>query len=371
MPSILVVDDDARLLPTLVEAFAAQGYRAEGARSGLEAMEKLERVAFDVLLTDLVMPGMDGVALLERVQGRFPEMVIILMTGGGTVESAVRALKGGAADYVAKPFRLHEIFHVVERCLDQHRLRRENLQLSGINRRLQEIDQLKSNLLSAVTHEFRTPLTIMQGWLDLLLGGEFGPVSPVQGESLAAVRKSAIRLGRLIANLLAFVECERGQGMRGVQQVSLELLLRNAAEELVADCAERQVTLDLEVSPTLPMVRGDDDHLRLLFFNLLENAVKFNQPGGSVTVRTGVDGDRLEIRVVNSHGTIQPEGVPRLLQPFTQGDMGSGRPAGGLGLGLAVVRAIAEAHGARFALTPGEQGGTTATVQLTSAQSGK
>ncbi|MCX5736268.1 MAG: response regulator, partial [candidate division NC10 bacterium] len=109
MPSILVVDDDEGLLPALVDAFGAQGYRAEGAQSAPAALAKLEQAAFDVLLTDLVMPGMDGVALLERVRARFPEMVVSLMTGVGTVESAVRALKGGAADYIAKPFHLHEI----------------------------------------------------------------------------------------------------------------------------------------------------------------------------------------------------------------------------------------------------------------------
>ena len=368
MPNLLIVDDDPGLLPTLISAFGLQGYRVEGAKSAPEALEKLERAAYDALLTDQVMPGMDGLALLERARARFPDMAIIVMTGGGTVESAVRALKGGASDYVAKPFRLHEIFHVVERCLDQHRLRRENVQLSEINRRLQEVDQLKSNLLSAVSHEFRTPLTIMHGWLDLLLGGEFGPLSPEQGESLAAVRKSSVRLARLIENLLAFVECERGQGLRGVQAVNLDRLLQNAAADLAEDCAERKVSLHVEVSPDVSMAHGDDDRLRLLFFNLMENAVKFNDVGGCVAVRARGDGAYVEVQVTNSHGTIAPEIIPRLQQPFTQGDMGPSRPAGGLGLGLAVVRAIVDAHGGQLRIEAGDQGGTTAGVRLPSVQ---
>ena len=166
MPSILIVDDEPGLLSSLVVTFEMQGYRSAGAASAAEALEVLCGEPFDVLLTDLVMPGMDGLSLMERVRGDHPDTAIVLMTGGATVESAVRALKGGASDYVVKPFRLAEIVHVVERCREQHGLRRENLQLNELNRRLQELDQVKSNLLSAVSHEFRTPLTIMHGWLD-------------------------------------------------------------------------------------------------------------------------------------------------------------------------------------------------------------
>ncbi|RPH97721.1 MAG: response regulator, partial [Zetaproteobacteria bacterium] len=205
MPSILIVDDEVGLLSSLRMAFETQGYRSAGAASAEEALELLRGASFDVLLTDLVMPGMDGLSLLEQVRADYPDMVVILMTGGATVESAVRALKGGASDYVVKPFRLAEIFHTVERCREQRGLERENLQLSDVNRRLRELDRLKSNLLAAVSHEFRTPLTVMQGWLDLLLQGQFGPISPEQRESLSAVHKSAVRLDRLIANLLAFV----------------------------------------------------------------------------------------------------------------------------------------------------------------------
>ena len=364
MPSILIVDDEPGLLASLVMAFETQGYRSAGAASAAEALDMLRETPFDVILTDLVMPGMDGLSLMDRVHADFPDMIIILMTGGATVESAVRALKGGASDYVVKPFRLAEIFHAVERCREQHGLRRENLELSEVNRRLQELDRLKSNLLSAVSHEFRTPLTIMNGWLDLLLRGQFGPVSSEQRESLSAVQNSAVRLGRLIANLLAFVDYERGAAERAVGAVTVHTLLRKAAAELAPDCAERQVTLSLDIARDLPMVQGDGQHLRLVFLNLMENAVKFNEPGGTVAVTAREDAGRLEVQVANSHGTIPPEHVQSLLQPFTQGDMGPRRRAGGLGLGLAVSQAIVDAHGGELHFDVGEGQGTTVRVRL-------
>jgi DNA-binding NtrC family response regulator len=114
MPSILIVDDERGLLTSLVMAFETHGYRSAGAASAAEALDLLRGIPFDVILTDLVMPGMDGLSLMDRVHADFPDMVIILMTGGATVESAVRALKGGESDYVVKPFRVAEIFHVVE-----------------------------------------------------------------------------------------------------------------------------------------------------------------------------------------------------------------------------------------------------------------
>jgi signal transduction histidine kinase len=364
LTSILIVDDEAGLQASLVTAFTKEGYRATGAGSGEEAVERLNQEAFDILLTDLMMPGMDGIALMELALRRSPDLVVVLMTGGATVGSAVRALKGGASDYILKPFTLAEIFHVAERSLEQMRLRRENLHLEEINRRLQEVDQLKSNLLSAMTHEFRTPLTIMHGWLDLLLGNQFGRLTGQQHESLRAVRRSAVRLDRLISNLLAFVEYERGRMPLECLSVSLSDLLQEAADELRPDCAERRVAFEVVVENALPVLRADGERLRLLFFNLMENAVKFNEPGGQVRVRARGDGQGAEVSITNTCGVFPAEQIPRLLQPFTQGDMSMTRAASGLGLGLAVVRAILEAHGGRLAVESDPERGTTVRVRL-------
>jgi len=364
MASILIVDDEEGVQASLVKAFSLEGYEAVGAGSGMQALLLLKRQAFDVLLTDLVMPDMDGLALMERAQASAPSMVVIVMTGGATVESAVRTLKGGAYDYVLKPFTLGEIFHTVRRGLELQHLKQQNLQLSEINRRLQEIDQIKSNLLSAITHEFRTPLTLMHGWLDLLLTDQFGSLSGQQRDSLTVVRGSAVRLGRLIANVLAFVESDRGQGVRERVPVSLENLLRRAAGDLGPDCEERGVQLRLEMAHELPTILADADRLRLVFFNLLENAIKFNEPGGQVVVEAKEDGSSVEVAITNTLGELPVEGPTRLLQPFTQGDMSATRSVGGLGLGLALARSILEAHGGQLTLRSGRGQGTTVRVRV-------
>jgi signal transduction histidine kinase len=364
MPSILIVDDEDGVRTSLTTAFQAQGYRASGAETASAALAVLEREAFEVLLTDLVMPGMDGLTLLDRVRPRFPDMAVILMTGGATVETAVRALKGGAADYVLKPFTLQEIFHVVGRALEQHRLRQENLELSELNRRLRELDQVKSDLLSAVTHEFRTPLTVIQGWVDFLLSGEADNLSHGQRESLAAVRKGVVRLSRLIANLLALVESHAGQIGAVDGPVNLQELLRSTVERLAAEAAERGLRVTVEEGTAPPAV-GDGERLRLLCLNLVENAIKFSAPGGEVRIAVrGAPRGAVEARIGNSSGEIPAEAIPRLLQPFTQGDMGLTRAAGGLGLGLAVVRAIVHAHGGTLQIETGAGRGTTVCVTL-------
>ncbi len=367
MASLLIVDDEEGLLLSLVSAFRLQGYRVEGVETAQAALQRLEQETFDVLLTDLVMPGVDGLSLMARVRSLHPRMPVVLMTGGATVDTALQALKGGAADYVQKPFSLTEILHVVDRALEQSRLRQENLELNELNRRLRELDQVKSDLLSAVTHEFRTPLTLIQGWLDHLLGAGAGALTAGQRESLAAIRGSVLRLDRLIANLLALVEGHAGRAEGSADPVSLWELLDSIAGSLAGEAAERGVAITLRDAGRPHLVAGNGARLGLLFLNLVENAVKFSAPGGSVILTVAGGGGEVEAAITNTTGRFPADQVPHLLHPFTQGTMGLTRAAGGLGLGLAVVRAIVHAHGGGLLVEAGEDQGATIRVRLPAA----
>ncbi|MGA2564622.1 MAG: response regulator [Steroidobacteraceae bacterium] len=119
---ILVVDDDAVNLRALCETLGQRGYETEGAASGEQALMTLQRQPFDVLLTDLMMPGIDGVALLAAALKIDPQLAGILMTGKGTVETAVSAMQAGALDYVLKPVKLKTLLLVLSRAVSVRRL---------------------------------------------------------------------------------------------------------------------------------------------------------------------------------------------------------------------------------------------------------
>jgi len=361
---LLIVDDEENLRTSLFQAFRMEGYEVTGAADAQEALALIQGSNFDVLLSDLMMPGLDGLALLEKARVLMPEAVIILMTGQATVESAIRALKGGAYDYILKPFKLEEIFHVVGRGLEQQRLRRENLALAEINRRLTEIDQIKSDLLSAITHEFRTPLTIIYGWMDLLLSGQFGAVSAGLREGVEAIGHSARRLGRLISNLLAYVEFERDEAALREQVVDLGEILRAVAAQLSSEYAEKRVRVEFLREVPATSLRGDPEKLTLLFSNLVENAIKFNLAGGRVLLEATAADGVATVAITNTHGRIPEERLARLFEPFTQGDMTLTRAAGGLGLGLSVARAIVGALAGSIAFRQAEPQGTTVSVTL-------
>ena len=126
---ILIVDDEAANMRALCETLREQGYDAEGFTSGQNALAALQKKQFDLVLTDLMMPGMDGVALLAAALKIDPHLVGILMTGRGTIETAVQAMQAGALDYVLKPLKMSAILPVLSRAVGVRRLRLENLEL--------------------------------------------------------------------------------------------------------------------------------------------------------------------------------------------------------------------------------------------------
>src|SRR5438876_10608093 len=129
---ILIVDDEVELKNALVEALVAQSFEVQGFTNGRDALAALREENFDVLLCDLMMPEMDGIALVKAALEIDPHLIAIIMTGQGTIQTAVDAMKAGTFDYVLKPFRLQSVLPVLDRALEVRRLRLENVRLRHV-----------------------------------------------------------------------------------------------------------------------------------------------------------------------------------------------------------------------------------------------
>lgn len=369
-PRILVVDDEADLRLTLCQAFEMEGYDVREAADSAQAVSLLSREPFDVVLLDLMMPKIDGLSMLEKTRSILPEAVIVLMTGQATVEAAMSAVKEGAVDYIQKPFRLEQVFHVVARGLQVGRLRQENLGLAAANKKLEEIDRMRSDLLSVITHEFRTPLTIISGWVELLLSEQVGPPNPEQREGLSAIREGSRRLGHMLSNVVAHVEHDRGVAAVEGGEVPLLELVTSALKDLQVPIREKRLTVEIRPEIEGLSVHGDVEKLRLLFFNLLENAVKFNEPDGEILLAADSHSSGVEVSVVNTRGAIAPEHATTFSDPSIRGDVSVSRGVRSLGLGLSVAATIAAAHGGEIRFLQDHGQGGTAVVRLPHRRSG-
>ena len=226
-----------------------------------------------------------------------------------------------------------------------------------------ELDRLKDDFVAAVSHELRTPLTSMMGFLEMLRDGESGELNDEQREYLEIVARSAQRLQRLVGDLL-FVSRIDTSGMElDVDDVSLEGIVREVVEDVAAVARERKIDLRAELA-TVPAMRADRARLAQLASNLLSNALKFTAPGGTVLVRTFADTGHAVLEVEDDGVGIPVDEQARLFQRFFRSSTATTHAVQGAGLGLAISKAIAEAHGGSVALRsqPGE--GTGIRVEL-------
>jgi two-component system sensor histidine kinase/response regulator len=348
---LLVVDDEAAQVEALCCTLEDEGYSVKGFTGARAALEVLPPGAFDIVLTDLTMPGMDGIAFLNAAREIDPGLAGIVMTGHGTIATAVEAMKAGALDYILKPFDLRVILRVLARTQAMLRLRRENaallerlsqrtVELETANRELQAANRELEAFSDSVSHDLRAPLRTIDGLLRVVQEDFTSGLTPEALRHIDAVAGQAARMGELIEDLLRLSRL----GREPLQKRSIDM--RGLVQQVVGElhAAEAARSLDIRIGE-LPAAQADPSLLRQVWVNLVANALKFTRRRQRALIEIGGAaraGDKLYSIRDNGAG-FDPRRAERLFGIFQR--LHPAKDYEGTGVGLSIARRIIERHG--------------------------
>ena len=235
--------------------------------------------------------------------------------------------------------------------------------------RAEEANRLKDEFLATLSHELRTPLTAVLGWTRMLVRAEVQPERVAH--ALGVIERNAVAQARLVDDLLDISRITGGRLRLKLAKADVSALVREALDAIGPSADAKRITIDVRLITPVPLITVDPERLQQVIWNLLTNAIKFTPEAGTVTVTVAPASAGVELTVSDTGRGIAPAFMPFVFDPFRQAESGSNRSVPGLGLGLAIVQRIVEAHGGRVeAVSDGPGRGATFRVYLPVVSSG-
>ncbi|NMC64306.1 MAG: response regulator [SAR324 cluster bacterium] len=365
---VLVVDDEEHMRNAIDRVISRFSFHAsevdsdvsfttEQVGSGEDALMCFERKVPDLLFLDQKLPGISGLDVLEKVSGKAPGMLTIMITAYASIETAVKATKQGAYDFLPKPFTPAELKYVTQKAAGRILLARSAKRLA------EEKKQIRFEFIRVLGHELKAPIGAVGNYLALMK-------KKTLGETLEAyedvIDRSQIRLDqmqKLVADLLDMTRIESGQRIREIAVHDLREIAEKSIELVDLQAKSREITLSLNEGSKV-LMNCDRSEMEMIFNNLLSNAVKYNKDGGRVEVQIEQLGDQIQIKVSDTGIGMSHEETKRLFNEFvriknekTFGILGSG-------LGLSIVKRLAELNGGSVRVESEADVGSTFIVTL-------
>jgi len=233
----------------------------------------------------------------------------------------------------------------------EKRVQQRTAELEKAYQKLEELNKLKNNFISNISHELRTPMTHVKGYVDLLLANDFGELNPDQRDAIEVLRRASERLSRLIDDLILFSTAETSSVQISKQKVDIFALAKDAVDHNLAQASNKkiQLWLDCKIQPYYTNV--DPEKIRWVLNQLLDNAIKFTPTEGEVFLRIVQTPEGALVSVIDTGIGIDPSKFEEIFEPFHQLDGSSTRKQGGTGLGLTLAKKIVEAHGSKIMVT--------------------
>lgn len=350
---ILIVDDERVVRHVCQLSLEQDLYTILVADNGIKAMELLRSEPdIAIVLSDFKMPGMTGFELLNAIKRDFPHIEVIIMTGFATIENAIEAMKLGAYDFLLKPLKAEQIRLVINKCREKISLSQENLTLKRANEKLRELQIVKDKFLAITSHELRTPVSHLRGYLSILNGDDFLLLSPAEKhDCMSVINAAVLDLEQIVTDMFDLIELEQGAMVLKRESFALNELLEQIEHEFRRALQERRQTLTLRRSLEPCMIAADRLKVKIMVSELIQNAIKFTPDQGQIELSLQVEGDFYVIIVADTGVGIKQEKMGAIFEKFYEvqhsnhhSTSKTGFMGGGMGLGLSLARAIAEAH---------------------------
>lgn len=361
MALILVVEDEADIRDDIEDILRYGGHQTVSAGNGKEGLEVALKAHPDLILSDINMPVMDGGKFLESVRAQPAEVAntpFVFLSAYAEREAVIEGKRIGADDYVTKPIDHDLLLETVNARLRQVRRLGEQ--------KKQELETLRRQVLDTFPHELRTPLNSIIGFSELLVSdADTLKLSSNAREYAGHVLESGRRLQDLCEKVLDLVAVTTGRLIPQERELELAGVVDAALSIHQGSAARKSIRIAVQIAPTVARVRSDETFLRRAVLELLSNAIKFTDKGGSVTLTAelGADGAPT-ITVADTGAGISDEAARSVGTPFFQETSGYTRRHEGLGIGLSVARAFVETMGGRIEMHSTVRVGTTARIVL-------
>jgi signal transduction histidine kinase len=330
---LLVVDDDVGLATNLRDILETEGYNTAVAHDGQTALALCHR-------KPATLPDISGVELIERLAELSPGMESIIITGHASLETAIKAVKQKLiVAYEVKPLDMDNILALTTQIIERKKMEKKLIEF-------EELNKLKSDLLTKVSHELRTPLATIKGYSTMLLKYEPRLLRSERHNYLNSIDNATDRLTALVSRLLDMSRLETGllkiekapaDISKLLEEVSAEAQLRTPGHKIVRKTMKRPLRVNI-----------DSSRIRQIMDNLIDNACRYSQEGTEVVVSEKRNDHKIIIGVADRGIGIPADELERVFDQMYRIEQSPSPGAGGLGLGLAICKGLVEAHGGRI-----------------------